>query len=50
MKARPVTNEFTKRQVVQQTPNKVSDRGGIGDASSGPVLDETFEKARKGLD
>ena len=50
LKARPVTNEVTKRQVVSPTPIQISEKGGIGDVSSGPVLEETFEKARRGLD
>ena len=51
LKARPVTNEAIKRQVVSPTPVQVSEKkSGVGDASSGPVLEETFEKARRGLD
>lgn len=45
-----MTNEVNKRQVVSPTPVQVSEKGGVGDASSGPVLEETFEKARRGLD
>lgn len=59
--ARPVTNEIGKRQVApsstfKMTPdihaaNPFNAGGDVSPKSSaGPVIDETFEKARHGLD